>query len=133
MSYQLSDAAAGWNTVREGITVWEDDPWSGSADDYTLLVLTVMNHILAYVPAEAGGRAPRNKKKPERSRATYELPADLIQRVKKAAWEIAVQFPHEVIWLDDVASSFLQAGLRSYEAGHLTLSLNKEPHAASDE
>jgi chromosome partitioning protein len=114
--------------AREGITVWEDDPWSGAADDYTLLVLTVINHVLAFLPEEAGRRTPRSKK-PELSKATYELPADLIQRVKKAAWEIAAQYPHKPIWLDDVAAMFLGAGLESYEAGRLIVSLKDEPHA----
>jgi hypothetical protein len=112
--------------------VWEDDPWSGAADDYTLLVLTVINHVLAFVSEEAGRRAPRSKQ-PELSKATYELPADLIQRVKKAAWEIVAQYPHDAIWLDDVAASFLGAGLESYEAGRLKLWLRDAPCAPSAE
>ena len=118
--------------ARKGITLWEDDPWSGAADDYTLLVLTVINHVLAFLPEERvhkeSRRDPRARGKPP-----IEFPPELIERLKKAAWQIALQYPQQEIWLDEVAYTFLNAGLRHYEDGILNISFMDQPHAPSDE
>ncbi len=81
-----------------------------------------LEHVEA-VP-EILARRPRSKPKrdrswdAQRSKATYDLPPELIERVKEIAGEISAQVGADVP-VYDVARLLLEAGIERYEAGAL--------------
>lgn len=71
---------------------------------------------------------PRSKKTrdrswdAQRSKATYDLPTGLIERIREISEEMASQHNAKVK-VSDVARLFLEAGLARYDAGELTVEL----------
>lgn len=55
----------------------------------------------------------------ERSKATYDLPPGLIDRVRDIADELASEHPDAKVRISDVARLLLQAGIDQYESGEL--------------
>ena len=69
---------------------------------------------------------PRPKKRDrswdaQRSKATYDLPADLIERIREIAEEMGQQGAK--VRVNDIARLLLEAGLRQYESGELDIDL----------
>ena len=59
----------------------------------------------------------------QRTKVTYDLPPELIQRVKEIAAEIGAEYSGAKIRHGDVARLLMEAGLRRYEAGELKITL----------
>lgn len=74
-------------------------------------------------------RRPRPKPKRDRSwdakraRATYDLPPDLIEKVRAIAGELAEARPEAKVRVSDVARLLLERGVEAYERGELELDL----------
>lgn len=60
----------------------------------------------------------------KRSKATYDLPADIIDRVRGISEELAAEYPGATVRVSDVARLLLEAGLERYEAGELDVTLH---------
>ncbi len=58
-----------------------------------------------------------------RSKATYDLPAELIERIREIADELAAEHQGARVRVNDVARLLLEAGLERYEAGELATNL----------
>lgn len=73
--------------------------------------------------------ASRPKPKPKRSRAwdakrskaTYDLPADLVDRVKRIAEELSGEYANTSVRVSDVARILLEAGIAAYDAGSVKI------------
>ncbi len=59
----------------------------------------------------------------QRSKATYDLPAPLIERIRDIAKELAGGAPGAKVKTSDVARLLIEAGLEQYEAGKLKTDL----------
>lgn len=74
-------------------------------------------------------RRPREKPKRDRSwdakrsRATYDLPPELIERIRELAEELTEEYPDAKVRVSDVARVLMEAGLAQYEAGELEIDL----------
>jgi hypothetical protein len=55
----------------------------------------------------------------KRSRATYDLPAALIERVRTITGELAEAHPEAKVRVSDVARMLLAHGVEAYESGEL--------------
>jgi len=60
----------------------------------------------------------------KRSRATYDLPPELIERVRIIAGELAKAHPEDKLRVSDVARMLLEHGAEAYERGELELDLS---------
>lgn len=76
-------------------------------------------------------RRPRPKPKRDRSwdrrrsKATYDLPPELISRIREIAKALAAEFgPGATVRVSDVARLLLEAGLERYESGELEIELH---------
>jgi hypothetical protein len=91
---------------------------------------------LDQVPAEPLEALPevlarRPDKKPTRNRswdrkrtkATFDLPQDLIDRLGSIAEDLAKEYPGAKVRVSDVACLLLKAGLKEYDAGHVEVEL----------
>lgn len=59
-----------------------------------------------------------------RTKATYDLPSELIERIKEITREIGADYPNTKIRVGDVARLLLEAGLEQYEAGKIKIELH---------
>lgn len=57
----------------------------------------------------------------QRSKATYDLPPGLIDRIREIADDLASEHPDARVRISDVARLLLQAGVRQYENGNLDI------------
>ena len=75
--------------------------------------------------------AARARPKPKRDRswdagrnkATYDLPPELIQRIRDIAEELAAEYPNAKVRVSDVARLLVEAGLQQYDAGQIEVNL----------
>jgi len=73
---------------------------------------------------EATGRKRDRSWELGRTKATYDLPAEVIQRIKDIAQELTAEHPNTKVRVSDVARLLIQAGLEQYEAGELEVRLH---------
>ena len=59
----------------------------------------------------------------QRSKATYDLPQDLIERIREIAEELTADYAGAKVRVSDVARLLMEAGLERYEAGELKIEL----------
>lgn len=59
----------------------------------------------------------------QRSKATYDLPPALIDRIRALADELTEAYPDARVRISDVVRLLLEAGLAEYEAGHISVEL----------
>lgn len=59
----------------------------------------------------------------KRSRTTYDLPPELIERVRTIAGELAEAYPEAKVRVSDVARWLLEHGVEAYDRGELELDL----------
>lgn len=58
-----------------------------------------------------------------RSKATYDLPPELIERIRMLADELTAAYPDARVRISDVARLLLEAGLAEYDAGNISVKL----------
>lgn len=59
----------------------------------------------------------------QRSKATYDLPPELIERIRMVADDMAAAYPDARVRISDVARLLLETGLAEYDAGNISVSL----------
>lgn len=59
----------------------------------------------------------------QRSKATYDLPPGLIDRIRVLANELTEAYPDARVRISDVVRLLLETGLAEYEAGHISVEL----------
>ncbi len=61
-----------------------------------------------------------------RSKATFDLPAALIARIGEIAGELVATHPGARVRTSDVARLLLEAGLKQYDAGEISVELHPQ-------
>lgn len=87
---------------------------------------------LAEIPRVLAERQAQGERRPpprnrawdaQRSKATYDLPPELIERIKQIAEELGREHAQATVRVADVAAALLLAGLERYDAGTLEFDL----------
>lgn len=73
--------------------------------------------ILARRPDAKPARSREWDKK--RTKATFDLPPELVDELKQVAADLAAEYPGASVRVSDVAKKLLEAGLAEYRAGRL--------------
>lgn len=84
--------------------------------------------------AERGARRRRKRDRSwdaQRSKATYDLPAELIERVREIAAELGQAGAR--VKVSDIARLLLEAGLEQYETGQLEVDLKPTGYTLFDD
>jgi hypothetical protein len=87
--------------------------------------LAEIPRVLAERQAQGDRRpAPRDRSwDAQRSKATYDLPPEIIERIKQIAEELGREHARATVRVSDVAAALLAAGLDRYDAGTLEFDL----------
>lgn len=87
---------------------------------------------LADIPRVLAERQGRSERRPaarnrawdaQRSKATYDLAPEIIERIKQIAEELSHEHAQATVRVSDVAGALLAAGLERYDAGALEFDL----------